>query len=200
MKPKPTNIAAAIDMKKTCFLNAERYDLVFETLILAQKDNHLLVKNTIPSQHISRVIKSPTFYLQCDDQLLRSSQLKSDGVNIVFPIDEFSHIEETRGEVRHVFGSQDNVSASFTNPFDNETKITKKIIDLSTSGVSLRTDIRSQLFVPGVTLPDIITQINDRYSQPVAGQIVYVRNYISLQGHLQHQVGIRFAEPLHNQI
>ena len=177
--------------KEVCFLSSKGVDLTFETQIVDVNEKHLVIMNTIPFEYIAEALQGDQFSLQCGKNKVYASSLENDGVNIIFPFDSTKSLNETREEERFSFRSHDDVVLKILNPFDNETELVKPILDMSSSGISIRTKLKSKLFEAGVKLEKMEVFRDGKVVKTSSGEVVYSRNYLDLSGVKYCQVGIR---------
>lgn len=179
--------------KDICFLSAEGFDLTFETQLLEVNERNITIANTIPYQHVQAVVNCSRYILQCQKTKIYSSRLENDGVNIVFSFDDSTVLQETREEERFSFRSHQDVVAKICNPFDKVTVITKPILDMSSSGLSIRAKYPSKLFAKGVIFEKLEIHRDGACSKTCSGEVVYSRNYIDLSGKQYCQIGINIG-------
>jgi hypothetical protein len=129
-------------------------------------------------------------------QMIRfqADRIDSDGQHIVFPLKAMSVIEETRQSERFPFTAEERVICELLNPFDGETRIFKNVMDMSATGLSMRTRFESRLFSPGTVIPEIKVLIDGKLYTSVSGTIVYNRKLLTHKGRLRLQVGVKFDE------
>jgi hypothetical protein len=185
-------IEECADKKKSIFFSAEGIDVVFETQILVIRDDTLALANTVPPQFIAEVVKAPRFYLQIQMIRFVAEQIKSDGVNIVFPFKGLKPIENNRGAKRFLFESDEKVVLETLNPYDQETVLRKSVIDISSTGLSIRTPVNSQLYEPGTYFRNMKVMINNKVYNKSDGTVIYKRMFFDQEGHSYFQVGFKF--------
>ncbi len=170
-------------------------DISFQTLVVDYKEDLVLIENRIPPEYIRKFCASKNFQLLCDTIRFQVGEIRHEGRHIGFPlISNGSPINELRRSERFSFSPDERVFCEIINPFDGETKLTKAVMDMSATGLSLRTSFESMLFVAGIRLPYLRVLVdNDLYVQCV-GQVVYRRKIFDLKGRLRMQVGIKFLE------
>ena len=183
------------DHKDVCFLSALGYELTFETIVLALDKDGVVLRNTIPFSHVKIMAEKHSFVLQCQKMRIVSSRIQNDGVNIVLPFDSVNVLEENRDEERFSFRENDDVYVKFVNPFDDETILTRPILDLSSSGLSFRVINKSLLFKAQNRIEKLMVFRDGVCTRTAAGKIVYARNYIDLIGRQYCQVGVHFDKP-----
>lgn len=178
--------------KTPVFFSGDALGISFQTFIHAVEDNCLRLENRVHPRYIRRLVESQRFTLQASMIRFGSDRIDSDGEHIVFPLKEDSAIEETRQSERFSFTADERVVSEILNPYDGETKISKSVMDMSATGLSLRTTFESRLFDPETLLPSIRVLIDGEPYTHAAGRVVYRRKIIDLSGQLRTQVGIKF--------
>ena len=123
---------------------------------------------------------------------LIATTISGDGQDIIFPLKKDSVIEETRQSERFSFTAEEKVICEILNPYDGSTKLSKSVMDMSATGLSLRTTFESKLFRPGTQLEDIKVLIGGEPYTQTSGTVVYTRKLLDLKNHLRLQVGIQF--------
>jgi hypothetical protein len=182
----------AIKNQTSAYFSANGVKIAFQTTLLSLEQNNLVIENSVPPRYIREVTQSNKFFLQVAMIRLHSERIASDGQNIIFPISDNSLIEEVRQEEREVFASDQKATAEILNPYDQETRIHKTLLDLSSSGLSLQTSFPSKLFQPDTFLPELLVRINGEIYKKTSGKVVYTRNLINQRGLMSIQVGIKF--------
>ena len=183
------HLDSILKSKGQVMLSAVGVDTSFVTRILSVSDGHLILQNTVPLEYISAYVSAEGHFLTTGSFRLSANHISSDGVNIVF---NFSNIEETsesRSEERTPL-SNEEAWCEFINPIDGRSKIRKRILDVSKTGLSLMTAWNSDLLKPGRELPEIAL-ITGSGRQNVSGKIVYNRKFVNINGRIRHQIGIQ---------
>lgn len=177
--------------KRSVYFSAEGVDVVFQTQLMSVAANHVVLANYVTLDHIRSVVNSKKFFLQCQMVRFAADQVSTDGVNILFPLTSLTAIEETRQSQRFPFEPEEHVTCEFINPVDGKTKLVKGVMDMSATGLSLRTRA-SQLFKPGLSIPEIKVTIDGAPYTKTAGTVVYRRKLMDMKGKLRMQVGLKF--------
>ncbi len=177
--------------RRSVYFSAADLDVVFQTRVLSVAPNHVVLANHVTLEYIRAVAAAKNFFLQCQMVRFAADQISTDGVNILFPLTSLTAIEETRQSQRFPFEPEEHVICEFTNPFDGVTKLTKGVMDMSASGLSLRTHA-SKLFKPGLLIPEIKVTIDGAPYTKTAGSVVYRRKLMDMKGKLRMQVGLKF--------
>lgn len=185
-------IMEAFTQRQPVLLSGSALDVTFQTYIVSVETSHLLLENRIKPKWISAFIASQGFSLQAGMVRFAATEVASDGERLVFPLKEDSVIEETRQAERFSFAADEKVVSEILNPFDGETRLTKSVIDMSATGLSLRTAYQSDLFEPGTVLPEVRVLIGGELYKQAQGRVVYRRKLMDLQGQMRMQVGIKF--------
>jgi hypothetical protein len=179
-------------LKQSVFVTGEALPITFQTFILAVEEHHLLLDNRIRPRFINRFAASKSFSLLAGMVRFQADHVSSDGEHIVFPLKEDSVIEETRQAERFSFTADERVISEILNPFDGETRLSKSVMDMSATGLSLRTTFESKLFQADTYLPSIRVLIDGELYKQGPGRVVYRRKLMDLNGQMRTQVGIKF--------
>lgn len=181
----------AAENKTPILLSGSNVGIGFQTTIAAIEGQHLIIKNLIPPEHISKLVESKKFTIQL--QMLRMECLKihSDGDHIIFPLANLDEIEDNRGAKRFFFDT-DDVVIELTNPYDKTTLLKKHIIDLSSTGVSIKSPIKSKLYDPGTRFEGMNIIVNGKSYNKANGEVVYSRKFLDIKGKYYYQIGLRF--------
>jgi hypothetical protein len=191
----PTNLAilaSACQHKASVLFSGDKLPITFETQILAVEASRLVVENRVKPRFIRAVTESKRFSLQVQMVRFAADHITSDGEHIVFPLGEGSVLEETRQAERFSFTAEERVVLEVLNPYDGETRLSKSVMDMSATGLSIRTTLDSRLFQQGTYLPAIRVLIDGEPYMTGAGRVVYARKLIDAAGQLRTQVGIKF--------
>lgn len=178
--------------KTSVFFSGDGLPITFQTFILAVESDHLVLENRVKPRYIRAVIGSQRYSLQARMVRFQSDRIVSDGEHIIFPLKEDAVIEETRQAERFSFAADERVISEILNPFDGETRLSKSVMDMSATGLSLRTTFDSKLFQPDTFLPSIRVLIDGEPYMQGPGRVVYSRKLLDLGGQLRTQVGIKF--------
>ena len=190
---------STIDLIRQCynkkhfiFFSADSLKVVFQTQILVVRENSLILANTIPPEYIADVMKADTFVLQIQMIQFIAKSISSDGANIVFPLEELKNVEDSRGAKRFLFDNDEEVVVEVLNPMDDETLIKKNVIDISSTGISIRSKIDSKLYTPGILFKNMKVIIDGKIYNKCNGRVVYKRLFLDKLGQSYYQVGLRF--------
>ena len=181
-----------IRLKQSVYISGDGLQVTFQTQVIAMQADQLVLMNHIRPQFITAFMASRAFSVQVGMVRFQADHILSDGEHIIFPLRKDSVIEETRQSERFYFNADERVIVEILNPFDNETKISKSVMDMSATGLSLRTTFDSQLFQPDTYLGNLRILVDGELYKKGAGSIVYRRKLMDVSGHLRHQVGIKF--------
>ena len=166
--------------------------ITFQTFLLKVSAHEVVLENRVKPRWINQIMHSKQWSLQARMTRFSSDTVYTDGANFVFVIKENSMIEETRQSERFSFTADECVICEILNPYDGETRLSKTVMDMSATGLSLRTTFDSMLFKPDTVLPEIRVRIDGELYSQTAGRIVYTRQILDLSGQLRRQVGIKF--------
>jgi len=178
--------------KKTVFINGDKLDISFQSILLEVTNDHLLLKNTISAKYINKFLASDVFSFQGAMMRFNSKTIDSDGVNIIFPIEENNMIDDSRRSQRKTFMPNEKVECEILNPFDGTTITTKPIIDISDSGASFQTNFASHLYDNDVWLPKITIKVDNKLYTEKSGKIIYTKKLFTFDKRLHIQVGVEF--------
>jgi len=172
-------------------------DIVFQTYILEVTNDHVSLQNRVPPEYISKTVESESFSLQANMLRFSSTKIESDGENILFPFGELTEIEETRQTERFPFTMDEQVVCEIKNPYDRETILSKQVLDMSSSGLSIRSPKPSKLFIAGTKFDKIRILIDGEVYTQTPATVVYSRKLFDLSGALRVQVGLKFDSSVH---
>lgn len=181
--------------KQSVFISGSSLPITFQTFLTAVTETHVVIENRVKPRYIKKFSGSEQFSLQAQMVRFQSSSIESDGEHIIFPLGDNAVIEETRQAERFTFTADERVITEILNPFDGETRLSKPVMDMSATGLSLRTTFDSKLFSPGILLPNIKVLIDGELYIQSSGTVVYTRKLFDLKGSLRTQVGIKFETP-----
>lgn len=184
----------AAERKELVYLSAKNIRMTFQSNAVGISDTHLRITSVIPYTRISEVNSQGEFYLQVGGIRLTSQTLNTDGVDILFPLEQAEDMEEFRGEKRFSFSTGIHVHCLIQNPHDMTTTLKKPVLDLSNSGLSFRNGLFSKAFYRGLKLPKIEVFIDGNPHIQVSGQVVYCRNLLDRKKGEAVQVGIKFEQ------
>lgn len=185
-------LSECLAQKAPVLFSGDGLGITFQTFILSVSKDQVLLENRVKPRFINQVMKSKSFSLQARMVRFGSPEIRSDGEHIVFPLRENSIIEETRQAERFSFTADERVISEILNPFDGETRLSKSVMDMSATGLSLRTTFESKLFKQGTFLPSIRVLIDGEPYVQGPGRVVYNRKLIDLSGQMRLQVGVKF--------
>jgi len=185
-------LADACHERRSVFISGDSLQITFQTFILAVHADHVTLSNRIKPRFISAFVASRAFSLQAGMVRYQSDHISSDGEHMIFPLKADAVIEETRQAERISFAADERVIAEILNPFDGETRLSKAVMDMSSTGLSLRTSFESKLFQPETYLPQIRVLIGGEIFKQGPGRVVYRRNLMDLGGQMRSQVGVKF--------
>lgn len=177
---------------RPAMISGDGLPISFGSRVLRADGNRLNIVNTVPFSLISAFSKSQTFVIQVDLLRILSDRVESDGKNFIFHATKVESISDTRGDERFNFSNEENVRCEFTNPEDEETILTKQVLDMSASGFSLRTGAKSTLLVPGRQIEKVRILIGEKLYSESRAETVYQRKFMDENGKLHLQVGLKF--------
>jgi hypothetical protein len=196
MPIEPTTLKQLKEIQQSrspVFFSATGLDTSFQTRIVAVDPARLCMLNTVPYGMITQCANAGDFQLQARMMRFKSSQITTDGVNLVFPLETVQQIKETRTSERVPFNPDEQAICRILNPHDQKTWLPEQIMDLSATGMSFLTSTVSKLFKPDLQLDRIEIRIGKDTLSRTKGRVVYVRKIIDLKGKKSLQVGVEFS-------
>ncbi len=178
------------------FLSTDHVDIVFQTTILSKSDTELILENRVPLEHITKVVESNKFYIQAQLLRLEADSISSNGKHIVFPFSELVIKQDNRAAKRFFFTGDEDVFLEVLNPYDQETILKKAVIDISSTGISIKSPVQSELYAPGTQFNDMKILVNGELYNKTNGQVVYNRKFLDLEGRYYYQIGFQFDTPV----
>jgi hypothetical protein len=178
--------------KSLVYFGAAGVDASFQSRIVSADPARLAIVNTVPPELIHQVASAREFQIQVKMLRFRSPKIETDGVSIVFPLHLVEKLSETRAAERMPFEKHEKVVCQLLNPLDQQTWITKPVLDMSATGMSLQSSNFSKLFTPGRVFPQIRIMIDDQAYTKASARVVYKRKLIDIRGKLSEQVGFEF--------
>jgi hypothetical protein len=178
--------------KTRVYISGSSCPVTFTTFILSYNNDIIYLENTVLPAYISQFVASEQFSINLGMLQLKTDKIVSNGQDIGFPLTHKTTIEETRSEARLLVKSDDDLICLINNPFDKVTQLRKRILDLSSQGVSLTMIFGSRLFETGMVLPEITIVKNGKTDQQRSGKVVYNRKLVNEKGQIRTQVGIHF--------
>lgn len=185
-------IQDCIKRKSPVFFSASDVKIVFQSQILVVKNQSIVLANTLPPEYITRVVQSQQFFLKIQAVRFVSERITTDGVHILFPLEGLRMIEDSRSSVRLMFDASERVMLEVINPVDQETVLRKAILDLSSTGLSIRTPTLSKLYSPGQRFEKMKIIMDDKIYNQVDGHVVYQQTFLNQKGKSFCQVGFKF--------
>lgn len=180
---------------KYVYLTGDSLEIRFQTKIVAVKERHIVIGNSVTPQYIKQFLKSDNFYLQILLVNFKASSIDSDGKNIVIPIEESLAIKETRQSVRNEYFPNKNIHCQFINPHDCRTPLRKRLMDLSDEGFSLVTFVETKLFSRGLEIRNIKFPLHtDEPPLVKSAKVRYNRVLVDIEGRRHIQVGFEFCK------
>lgn len=179
------------ERKGTVYFASDKADIVFQTLILTVKNDQIALKNKVPPKYIRDVMSSKEFYVQFEMARFIANSVTTDGENIIFPLKDLMQVDETREAERFPFDQEESVICELLNPYDKKTVLTKSVMDMSSAGLSIRTNFPSKLFSPNTFFDSIRVTIDGELYKAASGRVVYSRKLLDMRGKLKVQVGFQ---------
>lgn len=174
------------------FLSSKNLDIIFQTKILDVEDDKLIIQNSIPPYLISKVVSASKFSILCQEYRLCTMAIQSNGKDIIFPVEDIEKIAEGRKDERFHFDSHEHVVLELLNPYDKQTVITKPVLEMSSSGLSIRTPNDSKLFSPKTKFSKMKILIDGKLYNQTDSTIIYKRKFLGLDHKKYYQIGFKF--------
>lgn len=185
-------IQECVQRKSPVFFSASEVNIVFQTHIMVIKNRSIVLANTVPPEHISGVAQSQQYFLKIHAVRFVSDRITTDGIHILFPLEGLRLIEDSRSAKRFMFDASERVVMEVVNPIDQETVLRKAIIDMSTTGLSIRTPMQSELYSPGQSFKNMKIIMDGKVYNEVDGHVVYQQTFLNQKGKSYCQVGFKF--------
>ena len=184
----------AADASQTCYLFGTNLPILFQTRILDVKKEQVVLKNPIPPDLIDEFARSKHFSVKVSMISLRSEEIFPYKDQILFPCSTVEDLKEMRESERIYYSDKEKAYCSFLNPVDKMTIIKKPIIEMSEGGLSLKTNMNSKLFEPGLILKECRLHLNDTLVKSTDLKLVYSRQLYTEHQEKLLQVGFQFVE------
>ncbi|WP_141735315.1 PilZ domain-containing protein [Oligoflexus tunisiensis] len=185
-------IQECVQRKSPVFFSASEVNIVFQTYIMVIKNRSIVLANTVPPEHITGVAQSQQYFLKIHSVRFVSDRITTDGVHILFPLEGLRLIEDSRSAKRFMFDASERVVMEVVNPIDQETVLRKAILDMSTTGLSIRTPMQSKLYTPGQRFEKMKIIMDGKVYNEVDGHVVYQQTFLNQKGKSYCQVGFKF--------
>jgi hypothetical protein len=185
-------LKSALKDRSVVYISAQNLDVTFETKIVSVHDDHIVLLNKISPPYISRAVVSKKFGLQVQMLRFEADSITTDGENIIFPLKENSLIVDTRQAERFPFSKEERVICEILNPYDTQTILKKTIIDMSATGLSLRTSFESKLFSAGMIFDELRVLIDGKPYTKTKAKVVYQRKLMDFKGLIRLQISMQF--------
>lgn len=187
-------IRESVQRKTLVYFSANGVKTVFQTQVHSIRSRSVVLFNSIPPEYISRVMDSSEFYLKIQSIRFVCDQLGTDGVHLLYPLDNMRVIDDNRNAKRFNFATKDSAFLEVVNPLDQETLLRKSILDMSTTGLSFRTPIESALYTPGQRFEKMRIFTDGKLLSEASGQVVYQQSFLTKDGKSYCQVGFKFDQ------
>jgi hypothetical protein len=188
-------IRESVQRKTLVYFSANGVKTVFQTQVHSIRSRSVVLFNSIPLEHITRVMGSSEFYLKIQAIRFVCDQVGTDGIHLLYPLDNMRIVDDNRNAKRFNFGPKDTAFLEVVNPLDHETVLRKTILDLSSTGLSFRTPIESSLYTPGRRLERMRIFMEGKLHSEASGQVVYQQPFLTKDGKSYCQVGFKFDQP-----
>ena len=187
-------IRESVQRKTLVYFSANGIKTVFQTQVHSIRSRFVVLFNSIPPESISRVMESSEFFLKIQSIRFVCDQLTTDGVHLLYPLDNMRVIDDNRNAKRINFGTKDAAFIEVLNPLDQETLLRKSLLDMSSTGLSFRTPIESELYTPGRRFEKMRIFMEGKLHSEASGQVVYQQSFLTKDGKSYCQVGFKFDQ------
>ncbi|RZA23953.1 MAG: hypothetical protein EOP10_11355 [Proteobacteria bacterium] len=188
-------IRESVQRKTLVYFSANGVKTVFQTQVHSIRSRSVVLHNSIPPEYISRVMSSSEFYLKIQSIRFVCDQINTDGVHLLYPLDNMRLVDDNRNAKRFNFATKDTAFLEVVNPLDHETLLRKNLLDFSSTGLSFRTPIESELYTPGRRFEKMRIFMEGKLHSEASGQVVYQQSFLTKDGKSYCQVGFKFDEP-----
>lgn len=188
-------IRESVQRKTLVYLAASGVKTVFQTQVHSIRSRFVVLHNSIPPEYISRVLEAKEFGLKIGSIRFACDSLDTDGVHLLYPIENMRLVEDNRNAKRFNFGARDSAYLEVVNPLDQETLLRKNLLDMSSTGLSFRTPIESELYAAGTRFEKMRIFMEGKLHSEASGQVVYQQSFLTKDGKSYCQVGFKFDSP-----
>jgi hypothetical protein len=160
-------------------------------------EEFLTFKNPFPLELVKWIEKCEGFTIFSRMYLIRAEKIESQGTLVKFPVPDFAMHNQLRTEQRTTYSPKLKNHVLIKHPFDNGTVLKRRLLDLSSGGLSFCAPKESAFIKVGRLLPEVKVIINQQNVQNSPAQIVYAKKIIdtTLEPHATLlQVGLKFTE------
>lgn len=187
-------ILSAISREEPFILTPKGQLISFFCEVVEIKNYTLIIKNPIPAIHAPFVTTAESYSLFFRQYWMTFDHIKSHGKNILVEIPEQINVGQSRNEERIYFSNKENVNIVIPHPFDKGTFLKRKVIDLSSGGLSFRAKFRTLLIQPGRILNHFKIHKSENEIIEQSGKVVYLKQIVDLSGQNHFQVGVQFND------
>ena len=178
--------------KTTTYFSCSEVSSLFQVIISKVNNNFIYLENNIPLFLIKKIFSSKKFYINLSLLILESDDFKTDGEHLIFNIKNIQNVTNMRKHERFYFSQDEKAYGCFINPYDKETKIERKIIEMSEGGFSMESSFDSLLLQNSSIIGDVTININERKHLTKNVEVVYSKKIYLLSGEKVNQVGCKF--------
>ena len=186
----------SLSLNQFCIIKSNSICIDFETNINFISESHAYLDNTINPAFIKQFMEATEFTLRAGDRKFKCKKVNSDGVNIIFPLEDEQNYTNTREATRTVIPPETNLYIKFLNPIDKVTILKKKICDISTIGLAFHTPEKNKLFTKLRDLKSIQIEYNGKCIYEGEGNTLHTREVYTKDGIEKCLIGIRFLPPI----
>lgn len=189
-----SNIEDLISNKSQVILSTDDTQYSFLTHIKSIQGSKLVLHNSIPPEIIKSALGANSTYLTCPQKTFKGGKIDGDGKYLYFNISEITDHSDTREEERLSFDKNEHVYLQFRNPYDNETINSKRIFDLSSSGLSFETFFDSKLYSPGQKLINLKVLSGVKTIKECSATIIYKKKLFDSDFRQRYQIGLKLED------
>ena len=185
-----------MDLKPFCIIKSNSLPIDFETTIIKLTATEVYLKNTILPSHVIAFMEGSEFTLRSGERKFRTPRISSDGVHIIFSLEDEQKYENSREETRYLMNPSANAFLTFVNPIDKITILRKKIHDLSRIGLAFETPRKNGLFSKSRKLQTLTIEYNGKNLYSGEGETLHTRQVFCEDEKEKCLVGIRLYPPI----
>ena len=189
-----------INLDQFCILKSNSISMDFETHIIRMSEDKVYLHNSIPPEFILEFMEGSEFTLRAGDRKFRASKLESNGVDMIFSLQDEQSYDDTREAIRTVISPENKLFISFQNPVDNSTILKKKVNDISSIGLAFETPEKNKLFSELRELKELTLEYNDKEVYRGSGKTLHTREVYTESGKEKCLVGLKLETPIDENI
>jgi c-di-GMP-binding flagellar brake protein YcgR len=160
-------------------------------------EDAVFFKNPFPLELVKKIQSCIEFTIFSKMYLIRSEKVESQGTLLKFPLPDFALHKQMRIEQRTSFSPKLKNHILIKHPFDQGTTLRRRLLDLSSGGLSFCAPKESAFIQVGRSLPEVKVVVANNVVQTSKAQIVYAKRIIDTtldSPATLMQVGIKFID------